>query len=83
MKGIPSLSQRYAAAMEKTQVYKRNLDTVKEKVDKAMEEVETYSRLYNEAVNDLQTLLLLKDIQDGNVTVSNAHTGKRINVTFI
>lgn len=83
MKGIPSLSQRYAAAMEKTQVYKRNLDRAKGQVDKAMDEVETYSRLYNEAMNDLQTLLLLKDIQEGNVVVKNAHTDEQIKVTFI
>lgn len=83
MKGIPSLSQRYTAALEKTQLRKRNLDHAKEQVDKAMNDVETCSRLYNEAMNDLQTLLLLKDIQEGNVVVKNAHTDEQIKVTFI
>lgn len=83
MKGIPSLSERYDAAMEQVKACRKQLEDTQLTLEKAAEIREQASVCYNTAMNELQTLLLLKDIQDGNITVNNAHTGKRINVAFI
>lgn len=83
MKGIPSLSERYAAALEHVKACYKQLEDTQTTLDKVANTREQASVYYNTAMNELQTILLLKDIQEGNITVHNAHTGQRINVAFI